>query len=505
MDRLLFRAPLHRTLTLAAMAATLGCVFLAQHALGAAPQQVDFTQCANADPTVGSCHWINSILIPNNSAYAEGKSVPQRILLTNIPASSGSVHTLTFAHQATKGGVHAYDFLVGYNQGNVPALTLNPCSDFQGSLGATCAAIRAANSVNAPVMDDMFVSKDGPTIGKIATFEASFGNREIQLFGDAPLSGATVTLSHDVAASADTGDSYVWYTLTWTSASTDVLVEMAGHIAISGDGTGMTWGPGLGAGSISGGPYHFKLDQLDGSALGAQDNQIQSSVISGGSSSSSVSSSSVSSAVSSAASSVASSASSVTSSVSSVASSVSSVSSSVSSVSSSVSSVASSSSSAAVSSISSTSSSLASSSSSVSSSASSVSVSSASSAASAVSSAPQVSGTTNTGGGGGSGGGGPSTGGSRGQGTTTTNPRPVAPPSFGGSPVTPPAPAPSPAPAPAPSVPAQIPPPSYGGAYPGVPNTGHADDLPSYPIALVLLPLAAIGWRVTRLVAKGGF
>src|SRR5262249_18842451 len=39
------------------------------------------------------------------------------------------------------------------------------------------------------------------------------------------------------------------------------------------------YGSGLGAGSINGGPYHFKLSTLDGSSLGSQDNQIQAGAI----------------------------------------------------------------------------------------------------------------------------------------------------------------------------------------------------------------------------------
>ena len=49
---------------------------------------------------------------------------------------------------------------------------------------------------------------------------------------------------------------------------------MAGHLALDGDGTGASWGPGVGSSSIAGGPYHFKLDKIDNVSLGSQDNQI---------------------------------------------------------------------------------------------------------------------------------------------------------------------------------------------------------------------------------------
>ncbi len=236
----------------------------------------DFKQCANDDPTLGSCHWIGSALQSSNSAYSEGMSVPQRLLLTNIHSTSGNVHTLTFSHQATKGGVHAYDFLTAYNQGNSPALTLNACNDFGGSDGTTCNSLRSGSNtkmVDAP--DDAFISKDGSTQTRINNYESTYGNRQIKIYGNSSISlGSFSSISHDVVNSGDTSDSYVLYTLTWTSSSTNILLEMAGHLSTSAD-----WGTNLGAGSVSGGPYHFKLDKLDGSSLGSQDNQIQAGAL----------------------------------------------------------------------------------------------------------------------------------------------------------------------------------------------------------------------------------
>ena len=51
---------------------------------------------------------------------------------------------------------------------------------------------------------------------------------------------------------------------------------MAGHLALSGDPNidPVYWGIGLGASQIGGGPYHFRLSQLDDFDIGALDNQI---------------------------------------------------------------------------------------------------------------------------------------------------------------------------------------------------------------------------------------
>jgi len=252
---------------------------------------VDFSQYANLAPTYEK--WIGSILQAKNSVYYEGMSVPQRTVFVDIAATTGNIHTLTFGHQATKGGIHAYDWLTSWNQGNIPPLNYIPwgedigpkvtpevCGDLHNQTGA--------NEWFLDVPDDAFISKDDsdPTLTtqtRIDAYEIAHGNRQIRICGNAAITSASwVSMAHDVANGGDTGDSYIDYELTWTSTSTQILIEMAGHLAISGDPASnpIAWGIGLGAASISGGPYHFKLDELDDHALGSQDNQIKGADIS---------------------------------------------------------------------------------------------------------------------------------------------------------------------------------------------------------------------------------
>src|SRR5689334_11021456 len=56
---------------------------------------VDFSQCSNGTGTATDCPggWINGILNPNNSHYAEDNVVPQRWVLDIDTAGS---HTITF-------------------------------------------------------------------------------------------------------------------------------------------------------------------------------------------------------------------------------------------------------------------------------------------------------------------------------------------------------------------------------------------------------------------------
>jgi hypothetical protein len=292
---------------------------------------VDFKQAANDDDpaplSLGDVHWINSIVQASNAMYFEGMSVPQRVVFDNIPATTGNVHSLSLSHQATKGGIHAYDFLTSWPQAvaaanaivapppglltgdNAPILPFysdDQCDESIGppaDLDDTCAALDSgANCVLVTVPDDPFISQDGSTQSRIDAYESAFGNRTIRICGNASISAATLTIcGHDVANLADTGDSFIEYMLSWTSTSTQILVQLAGHLGVGADndsGPGIGWGTftppcaqnncSKGSSGVSGGPYHFKLKNLgstftaapacvqsDVESLGSQDNQIK--------------------------------------------------------------------------------------------------------------------------------------------------------------------------------------------------------------------------------------
>ncbi|MDO8614304.1 MAG: hypothetical protein Q7T33_01030 [Dehalococcoidia bacterium] len=251
------------------------------------PLVTDFKQCSNENPTLGDCVWIGSILQDNNSMYFESMSTPQRLVLKEVASTSGNVHDLTFSHQATKGGIHSYDWLTSYGQAISGAAAAGiPFNDLNGqacaadigppaSLAGICTSLRTTGySFVVSIPDDTYVDgTEGSTLTRITAFEVAFGNRTIKIYGEDPITAASFTsLSH---SGPDTGDSDVNYTLTWTSTSETILIELGGHLAVTGTAVGWGWGAGQGASQIGGGPYHFKLSTLDGDSLGSQDNQIK--------------------------------------------------------------------------------------------------------------------------------------------------------------------------------------------------------------------------------------
>jgi len=248
---------------------------------------VDFKQASNKNPAVGNVVWINSILQQNNSRYFEGLSTLQRLVLLDIPPATGdnpNRHALAFSHQAAKSGLHAYDFLTSWEQARAASLyysgsdlfdPLNP--DGENLTGAsTGKIIRQLRSgpyrFAATAPNTMGVIENDDVQARANAYAVKFGERVIRLYGDAPIASAELRFN---GYSGNT-DKFAEYTLVWESSSTNLLVEMAGHLAVSGlSGNPLGYGPGRGSASINGGPYHFKLATLDGASLGSQDNQIK--------------------------------------------------------------------------------------------------------------------------------------------------------------------------------------------------------------------------------------
>src|SRR5262249_22507623 len=252
----------------------------------------DFRQGANNETqgTIqgpGNIHWINSIVQQGNSTYFEGMSVPQRLIFTGITATSGNVHTLTFLHQATKSADnHAYDFQTSWEQAVLAADTIAPgqglmaqllanrCGDEigpPGNLNITCNSLAASAFIATPSWPDSMGTVLGDNVDtRIAAYENCFGNRTLKIYGDAAITAASITFNGYTGTDLDAN-----YTLTWTSASTQVLIEYAGHISVGTEAScpGIGYGANRGAASISGGPYHQKVATLDGASLGKQDNQ----------------------------------------------------------------------------------------------------------------------------------------------------------------------------------------------------------------------------------------
>lgn len=238
----------------------------------------DFKQFANE---TGNEEWIGGNLNSSKSTYMEGMSVPQRLVLTSI--NTGNTHNVSFTYQFTKSGKYAYDFMTSWNQAKSAA------SQFAGQTWTDNMIWYDIAPATANALDNYYVDVSIPTNNYAGAQEVAYegslayGDRTIRVYSSTPISNVTITMASTLDGIV-TGDSSLDFTVSWTGTATDVMILYASHIAVGVDSTlphtGIGWGSNMGAGSISGAPYHNKLGlSSEWNGAGGEDNQLQGNEI----------------------------------------------------------------------------------------------------------------------------------------------------------------------------------------------------------------------------------
>ena len=250
----------------ATVVALIASMLIMENAGAAAATAVDYSQCMNGslgadDATDSGCvSWGNGILQASNSHYREDEVTPQRL---TVRFNTTGEHTLTLRYQTRKGAIHAYDSLASVDYTQEDAVNLR------------CMGLSACAS--AATTDEAIIPVDTGTPG---SFTDSTGHvlpdasRKFKVFGGTIVSGAgdvaVATYGHDMSGS----DEYASITIKVNATRNEPLqLLFGGHIAAPEGPRG--WGLGLGAASISGGPYHIKWAAADGASVGNRDNQLQ--------------------------------------------------------------------------------------------------------------------------------------------------------------------------------------------------------------------------------------
>ncbi|MFL6159563.1 MAG: hypothetical protein ACJ72D_26050, partial [Marmoricola sp.] len=248
--------------------AVTGLSVLAASPAAAAATVSGFAQCANGSTGVTCTGWVNGSLGTSNSHFAEDQVVPQRALIS-LPADNLE-HSLTFTYQDRKGSIHSYDSLATWNK------TVSGADPCQGLAAALCAASPShLNMTSDPAAN--VPPATGGSSPAVSAHELAQADRQWTMYGGA--------LTTDVAAthsSPASGDDLVTVTVKFRNATpgtaTTGVLLFGGHLAVGGPSTApRAWGANLGATSVSGGPYAFKLEAVDGSSTGATSNTIQAS------------------------------------------------------------------------------------------------------------------------------------------------------------------------------------------------------------------------------------
>ena len=257
---------------------------------------------------VSTCGWTNGM--PSGNTYTEGSAMPQYAYFTGLRSGShpNDVYTYTWIMSWSNAQwYHGYDWIVSDAQAIQlhkdyvgTDLNIRPCYDTNNSEDATCIAVRNAGYTLVITMPtDNYVSGikvgDGSTANRIAAFESKYGSRSIAMYASAAITGTpTVSLAHvyknnnsydPCSDGCDNlqADSYIQYTLVFTTAGDSVLFEYAGHFAIGGNQITdkLAWGWDVthnsygAAGQYPQGSWHVSKHDISAANLGSMDNQAR--------------------------------------------------------------------------------------------------------------------------------------------------------------------------------------------------------------------------------------
>jgi len=233
----------------------------------------DYSQCqiGNPKPVALDCDgWINGILNATHNEYAEDEVVPQRLIVDFDTTGAHSVQLSYMARKDSGTQVHAYDYLATWNYTYVNA---DKCQDLNPASLCIPNSDATASFLNIP-SDPNSVTPGGPQ--PTSAHELPQANRQFVMYGGDLTGTSAITHTTDPA---EAGSDYGVITINFnvTDADGRVMLLFGGHLAAGLGDRG--WGAGLGAGSISGGPYHLRLTAIDGESIGNRDNQIMSNAI----------------------------------------------------------------------------------------------------------------------------------------------------------------------------------------------------------------------------------
>ena len=241
----------------------------------AAKASVGLDQCAtlpNACSSSNSAQWQNGNLGQSNSSYFEGDSVPYRATFSGL--TIGETYSLLLDWDTTQSGKHAIDTLTSYNR------TIGS-ADY--CAGITCSG--STSSLAIPSNPNITAEGVGQTSGQAFALTG----------GTFPASGSTVPNTGNLCADATclissnpsayslsgtyAGSSSTSIRLWFTADATSAVIAWGGHIASRAD-----WGNDHSAVSISGSPYHMRVNDLscsdeDNCGVGNQDRSLSSEAV----------------------------------------------------------------------------------------------------------------------------------------------------------------------------------------------------------------------------------
>lgn len=173
----------------------------------------------NVQPCSGGA-WIPGVLDENTSDYAEGDSVPYRVILSNFTAGSTG-HTITLEWETTKGGAHGIDYLTSFDRTLTLASGNEPC-----------------DVAPAPGGCGTFTTFPIPVDPEVDAANVNQADGVFTLFG------GTITAVSAYTYSGAASKRSTRITITFTANNSKMVLAWGGHLARNSD-----WGDNGGSAS----------------------------------------------------------------------------------------------------------------------------------------------------------------------------------------------------------------------------------------------------------------
>jgi len=202
--------------------------------------------------------WAYGNINSSNSCYGEGSNVPYRFFAYNLAASS--THTFQIQFQATKNGLHSFDYLSEYDlTESGPIATLGgECGNTSKPAPPDCSTPIAVAALPDPTLSASYASTVPPELSGILSPAFAIDGP-----GDLYAYNATNVSIGQISISGIASNRLLTVTITFDAiASGSVGFYWGGHLA---EGQPDTWGVGQGAAAIVGSPHHTSAGKLDGS------------------------------------------------------------------------------------------------------------------------------------------------------------------------------------------------------------------------------------------------
>lgn len=239
---------------------------------------LDQVRNGSAAAPVDPGEWGNGNAGSSNSHYAEGMSIPYRVVMTNLPAST--TVTLVLEYDVKHSGRHAIDFLTHYDRLEPHELTYNhsDAEEIDPTIGTIFAGDPGTDTEFIPEPPVLNPPPDVPNQPADAWSDIQAG-AFMSIWNATFADTDPITYGPAADLSNDKEPQQINVSFVTGPSGGTVILAWGGHIGSRNDWGFDEEGIPRSAGGISGSPYHMRLIDWNLNNLGNQDRSLSADAV----------------------------------------------------------------------------------------------------------------------------------------------------------------------------------------------------------------------------------